>query len=389
LLFLALPSRLAEQTVDTCARRLQIALKSNNNNYLRSSCHAIRFSGYDAGTRSRSDIARFTNRDEKETATGITRFLRMADPNSKAPSRGLVLLAFAALYLIWGSTYLAILYAVETIPPFFTVAARYLMAGLILLVWSLARGEKLPGLRTTGILSLAGVLMLFIGNGAVTWSEQYLPSGLAAVIVATVPLWFVVLDRGQWVHHFSNRWIIAGLLTGFAGVVLLCLAKKTDDAGKGHHVVAYFVVIAGTIGWAMGSLYSKYKPVEASTTMKSGVQMLAGGALALVVGLLSGEAIGFRPAHVSTSSLWALLYLVIMGSVVAYLSYIWLLGIRPAALVGTYAYVNPVVAVLLGWAFVGEELNRWQVLALFIILLGVILVNLAKEKKTTSTTSIE
>ncbi|MDB5196401.1 MAG: EamA family transporter [Flaviaesturariibacter sp.] len=300
---------------------------------------------------------------------------------TKAPSRVLIFLAFASLYLIWGSTYLFILYAIETIPPFFTVGSRYVIAGLLLLGWSLLRGEKLPPIDMIGKIAIGGVLLLFVGNGAVTWSEQYLPSGLAAVIVATVPLWFVLLDKRQWSYHFSNKWIIIGLLTGFAGVVLLFSGKGSNRSSANYSWLPYLVVVAGTIGWAIGSLYSKYKPVEASTTMKAAIQMLAGGILAYIVGFSSGEHRHFYLQQVSASSLGALLFLIIAGSVVAYMAYIWLLSIKPASVVGTYAYVNPVVAVFLGWAFVGETISQLQVLALCVVLAGVLLVNFAKDVK--------
>ncbi|MDB5252282.1 MAG: EamA family transporter [Flaviaesturariibacter sp.] len=303
----------------------------------------------------------------------------------KTPSRLLVILAFASLYIIWGSTYLFILYAIETIPPFITVGTRFVCASLLLLAWSLLRGEKLPPLRDTGMIGLGGVLMLFVGNGAVTWSEQFVPSGLAAVIVATVPLWFVLLDKREWRYHFSNRWIIIGLLTGFAGVVLLFSGKGAAASTASHPWLPYLVLVAGTIGWATGSLYSKYKPVKASTTMKASIQMMAGGILAYVVSIFSGEPGHFHLSAVSWSSIGALLYLTLAGSVIAYMAYIWLLSTRPAAVVGTYAYVNPVVAVFLGWLFVGETITGKQVLALIVVLAGVLLVNFAKDTKTIKT----
>lgn len=302
--------------------------------------------------------------------------------NPKEPSTALVVAAFAALYLIWGSTYLGILYGIQTIPPMLMVGSRFLIAGALLLGWCLVRGEKLPPPHSLAAIALGGVLMLFVGNGAVTWAEQYLPSGLAAIIVATVPLWFVLLDKRQWRYHFSNRWILAGLLVGFAGVMLLFSGKASGSIlGSPMKVLSFFVLIAGTIGWAVGSLYSKYKPVMGSTFMKVAVQMLAAGLLAMAVGLASGEGAKFSWSALSATSVWALAYLIVFGSLVAYLAYIWLLGVRPPSLVGTYAYVNPIVAVFLGWAIAGEPITRQQVLALSVILAGVILVNFSKDKK--------
>jgi drug/metabolite transporter (DMT)-like permease len=301
---------------------------------------------------------------------------------TKEPSKALVVAAFAAVYIIWGSTYLGILYALQSIPPFFMMGSRFVIAGVLLLSWCLLKGEKLPPLSSIGPIALAGVLMLFVGNGAVTWVEQYLPSGLAAIIVATVPLWFVLLDRRQWSYHFSNKGIITGLLVGFAGVLLLFSGKNSssilDDPMK---VVSFFVLIAGTIGWATGSLFAKYKPVEGSTIMKVALQMLTAGGLALLVGLFTGEQDRFSWSALTASSVWALAYLIVMGSIVGYLSYVWLLSVRPPSLVGTYAYVNPIIAVSLGWAIASEPISQQQVLALTVILAGVLLVNFSKEKK--------
>lgn len=307
--------------------------------------------------------------------------MTMTNTPAKEPSKALIIAAFAALYIIWGSTYLGIMYAIQSIPPFLMMGARFLVAGGLLLGWCLLKGEKLPPLRSVGAIALAGVLMLFIGNGAVTWVEQYLPSGLVAIIVATVPLWFVFLDKRQWAYHFSNRGIVLGLLTGFAGVLLLFAGKDTGIKGDPVQVISFFVLMAGSIGWAVGSLYAKYKPTEGSTTMKAALQTLTAGVLSFLVGGLSGEGAQFSWSALTATSVGALAYLIVMGSIVAYLSYVWLLSVRPPSLVGTYAYVNPIIAVLLGWSIAGEAISRQQVLALVVILAGVLLVNFAKEKK--------
>jgi drug/metabolite transporter (DMT)-like permease len=304
----------------------------------------------------------------------------------KEPSKLLVLSAFAALYIIWGSTYLGIRVGIETIPPFFLVGTRFLVAGALLYTWCLSKGEKTPSAKTAMTISVGGVLMLFMGNGAVTWAEQYLPSGLAAIIVATVPLWFVMLDKSQWKFYFSNKSIIAGFLVGFAGVLLLFAGKGTVDFfGNKMKLVAFFVLLAGTIGWAMGSLYSKYKKVNASVTMKAAVQMLAAGVVSILAGVFRGEPAQLIFSHISIHSVEALLYLIFMGSLVGYMSYIWLLSVRPASLVGTYAYVNPIVAVFLGWLLAGEKITFQQVIALLVILAGVVLVNIAQERKKAAT----
>ena len=300
----------------------------------------------------------------------------------KEPSKALVIAAFAALYIIWGSTYLGIAYAIHTIPVFIMAASRFIIAGVLLLAYCLLKGEKLPAFKSFGIVGVGGVLMLFIGNGAVAWSEQYLPSGLVAIIVASVPLWFVVLDKRQWSYYFSNKMIVVGLLVGFAGVLLLFLGKGSINiTGSSSTLISFFVLMAGTIGWAIGSLYSKYKHVEGSTTIKAAIQMLAAGFVSLLAAFITKEHKNFSWSQVSGTSILALSYLIVMGSLVGYMSYIWLLSVRPPSLVGTYAYVNPIVAVFLGWLIASEPISTQQIIALSVVLAGVLLVNISKDKK--------
>ena len=299
---------------------------------------------------------------------------------SKHSSKLLIIAAFAAVYIIWGSTYLAIDVAVNTIPPFLMLAARYTIAGFLLFAFCLLKGEKVPSFKTFITIGIGGVLMIFLGNGAVTLAEQYLPTGLTAIVVATVPLWMVMLDKRHWHFYFTNKIIITGFLIGFAGVLMLFAGKGTADfTGNTMKLVGFLILIIGSIGWAAGSLYSKYKQVAGSTTMKAAVQMLSAGLVSLVAGILSNEQKGFAINDISSQSLAAISYLIVMGSLVGYLSYIWLLSILPASRVGTYAYVNPVIAVFLGWLFLNETITVQQIAALLIILTGVILVNTAKD----------
>ena len=300
----------------------------------------------------------------------------------KQQPKALIISAFLALYIIWGSTYLGIKYAIETIPPFFMVGISFLIAGLLLLVWCIIKRESMPSLKSIVLISFAGILMLFIGNAAVVYAEQYLPSGLVAILVATVPLWFVVLDKSQWHFHFSNKLIIAGLLIGFAGVLMLFAGKGSIGiTGSKMKIISFFVLILGSIGWAIGSLYSKYKKTDGSTIVKVAIQMLAAGIVAILTAVIINEQKGFALSQVSRTSILALIYLITLGSLVAYIAYIWLLSVRPPSLVGTYAYVNPVVAVFLGWLLAGETITTQQIIALSIILVGVLLVNFSKEKK--------
>ncbi|MBK8969518.1 MAG: EamA family transporter [Saprospiraceae bacterium] len=296
-----------------------------------------------------------------------------------SPSRAMILAAFAAIYLIWGSTYVAILISLESIPPFLLIGLRFFIAGIILLTWQLARGERAPR-KAVLQHSFAGILMLFGGTGAVVWVEQYISSGLAAIIVASMPFWFVLLDYKQWSFNFSNGLILSGVLVGFAGVICLFGAGGINS-GISDQLFAMLVLIAGCIAWAGGSLYLKYRAANNITAgLGAGIQMLAAGLCSLLVSLFQGELTDFAPATVSAASWAGLFYLVSFGSLIGYLSYIWLLRQRPAVQVGTYAYVNPVVAVLLGWMIASEPFAWQQLAALGAILSGVLLINLPKYK---------
>jgi drug/metabolite transporter (DMT)-like permease len=298
----------------------------------------------------------------------------------KEPSKGSIIAAFAAIYIIWGSTYTAILFAIKSIPVFLMSGSRFFMAGFILYLWCRLKGQPNPPINSILQISFSGVLMLFFGTGAVAWVEQYIPSGLAAIIVATVPLWFVIIDKRQWKFHFSNKWIILGLLIGFAGVLLLFADKKMIGfSGDKMKLVSFFVMIGGSISWAIGSLFSKYRKVDGTPAMKAAIQMMAAGIVFFIVSLATQENVIW--SKISLSSILGLLYLVVMGSLIGYIAYIWLLGVRPPSLVGTYAYVNPIVAVFLGWLLVNEQITKQQIIALVVILAGVLLVNFPKDKR--------
>jgi drug/metabolite transporter (DMT)-like permease len=295
------------------------------------------------------------------------------------PSKGLVIAAFAAIYIIWGSTYTAILFAIKSIPVFLMAGSRFFIAGFILYLWCRLKGQSTPGVNSIVQISFSGILMLFFGTGAVAWVEQYISSGLTAIIVATVPLWLVLIDKRQWQFHFSNKWILLGLLIGFAGVLLLFADRKaisfSDDKMK---LISFFVMICGSISWAIGSLYSKYKKVEGSSGMKAAIQMMSAGLVFFIISPFTKQHIDL--GNISWSAILALLYLIVMGSLVGYISYIWLLSVRPPSVVGTYAYANPVVALFLGWLLVHEKITQQQIIALAVILAGVILVNFPKER---------
>ena len=301
----------------------------------------------------------------------------------KEPAKALVIAAFAAVYILWGSTYLAIYIALDDIPPFLLVACRFVVAGVLLFAWCRIKGEPMPSLQSFTNMSVAGIIMLFVGTGSLIWAEQHIPPGLAAIIVATVPLWFVLLDKYQWKYHFNNKFIVVGLLIGFAGVVTLFVGKpsgRATAAGDGSQFISIVVLLLGSVAWAVGSLYSKYKPANGSASMKAAIQMIAAGLVSFIPAFATGEIHRFSPGHVSGSAIAAVLYLITFGSLIGYIAYVWLLSVRPPSLVGTYAYVNPVVALLLSSLFGKELITPHKILALAIILAGVIIVNLSKEK---------
>jgi drug/metabolite transporter (DMT)-like permease len=301
----------------------------------------------------------------------------------------MVVLAFAIVYLVWGSTYFFIELSVAHIPPMLVGAFRYLLAGLLMLLYCVFTRKPVfswPAIRPAAV---SGFLLLCGGNGALIWSEQYIPSGLAAILLASGPVWFVLLDRRQWTVNFSSPSTILGLVVGFGGVLLLfwdSLRGGSDARGHDHGMAALAVLVCASISWAAGSLYSKYHSAPVSNAVNTGWQMMAAGLIFLPLSLISGEWTHFEPRAVPWSSWSGIVYLVTMGSLVGYSAFVWLLSVRPATQVSTHAYVNPVVAVLLGAVFNGERLTRLQVTGLAVILGSVLLINLVKYRATQNST---
>lgn len=302
--------------------------------------------------------------------------------NNAAYPRWAPLAAYLAVCILWGSTYMAIGVAVRTIPPLVMMAMRFIAAGSILMIWCLAKGERLPGAKTFIQSAITGLLLLFIGNTTVAIAERHLATGLTAIIVAALPLWMVILDKAHWKDSFRSIKVIAGLGLGFAGVVFLVTAGGGSVHFSLHNkaqLICLVTLIIGSAAWAAGSLYSKYNPVPGSTLIKVSLQMLTAGVALLIAATLTGDLSGMAWGSVSGASWEGLAYLVTFGSLVGYLSYIWVLGVWPASRVGTYAYINPIVAVFLGCLFLEEALTLGQFIGLGIILAGVMLVNSQKK----------
>ena len=290
------------------------------------------------------------------------------------PPLAKVLLAFLALYLIWGSTYLAIRWAIETIPPFTMAGIRFLIAGSLLLLWARARGVPGPTRAQLRDAVVAGALLLLGGNGAVVWAEQWVDSGLAALLIATVPFWMVLLD---WLWGGGRRpsgWAWVGIGWGLFGIWLL-VGGGGFGVLEGPALVGGAVILAGSVSWAVGSIHSRRAAVPAAPRMATAIQMLAGGALLTVAGAAAGEWTRWDPAATSARSVLSLAYLIVFGGMVGYSAYIWLLRVSTPGRVATYAYVNPVVALLLGWLLADEPLGPRTLLAAGVILSAVVLLN--------------
>jgi drug/metabolite transporter (DMT)-like permease len=289
------------------------------------------------------------------------------------PSRLRIAAAFAAVYVIWGSTYLAIHFAIQTLPPFWMAATRFLLAGVVLYVWARLRGAARPTAVHWRSAAIVGGLLLLGGNGGVVWAQQHVPTGLTALLVATVPVWMVLLDgvgRG-WRRPATQ--VLLGIGLGLAGVALL-VGPGRFAGGEAIDPRGALVLVLASLCWATGSLYSRRAPLPASPLLGIAMEMVAGGALLALAGALAGESGRLDLAAASPRSLLAVAYLVVFGSLVGFTAYIWLLRVTRPALVATYAYVNPVVAVLLGWAFAGEPLTGRTLLAAAIIVGGVVLI---------------
>ncbi len=294
-----------------------------------------------------------------------------------------VVLAFAIVYIVWGSTYFFIQKAVQSFPPFMLGALRFFAAAFIMLIWCVYKKEKVFDLKQVMHAVLGGLLLLFIGNGAVIWVEQYMPSAVVAIMVSSSPLWFVLLDKPKWAHNLRNRSTILGLVMGFLGVVLLFYKSivASVSGGSGIEAGGMLLVTLAAMSWAGGSLYSKYYSSGSSAIVNSTWQMLAAAVAFAIGGLLRGEQNGFEIQSVSPEGWWSVAYLVLFGSIAGFSAYVWLLKVRSATQVSTYAYVNPVVAVLLGVLFAGERITILQISGLGIILLSVMMINLAKYRK--------
>jgi len=293
----------------------------------------------------------------------------------------LVLLAFAGIYIIWGSTFLAISYGLEGFPPFLLSGLRFLIAGLILLAWRKTKSESIGTATDWKKNAITGILILTGGTGLVAWGEQYVTSTEAAIAIATGPFWFIALDRKNWNHYFSNKLITIGLATGFAGLLLFLkgsIASAHPQASDGFRILAFVVLAVSSVSWVLGSLYSKNNPAGNSTFMNIAQQLIVAGIASFILALFRGEWFAFDPTQIPLESIYGLLFLIFFGSIAAYVSYIWLLTVKDPVLVSTHTYINPIVAVIIGWIVADESISPIQFAGLAIILSGVMLTNFSR-----------
>ena len=294
----------------------------------------------------------------------------MSSPTKTSPA--LLGAGLATIYVVWGTTYLGIRLSVETIPPFFLSGVRYLSAGLLLFGWVAVRGGLRAGWPTPRMwLSavITGTGLVAFGNGALSWGEQYLASGAAAIFIATVPLWMTGMARvfqGERIRPLAGL----GLVLGLAGLVVLV----GPAALAGGPVVAMLACLLAALGWAAATVYSRSAPFPANPFQVAGMQMFSGGAVVLAYSLLTGDAARFSLARLSVRSELAFVYLLLVGAVVGFGVYIWLVKAAPLPLLGTYAYVNPVVAVVLGHVLLGEPVSLLTMVGGGVIILGVVLI---------------
>lgn len=295
-------------------------------------------------------------------------------------------IALLAIYLIWGSTYLAIRYAVESIPPFLMAGTRFLTAGIVLYTWRRLAGDPAPTARQWRSTAIIGLLLLLGGNGLVSWAEQTVPSGIAALLIGTIPLWMVLTESIRRGGVKPGLSAVLGLITGFSGILVLIwplLMRSTYSAGTSEHLNPLGVValLFAAFSWAVGSVYSKSAELPPGSLMTTAAEMLTGSLGLYFIGALLGEWNMLDFATITARSWLGLAYLTVLGSLVGFVAYAWLLRHAPISLVATYAYVNPLVAILLGSLLAQESFSARILLAALIIIGSVVLINYSRQAK--------
>lgn len=298
-------------------------------------------------------------------------------------------IALIAVYIIWGSTYLAIRYVVESIPPFTAASLRFISAGTFLYVWRIAKGDPVPTRRQWRDAGIIGLLLLLGGNGLVSWAEQFVPSGIAALLISTVPIWMVLIESLRPGGEKPTMRAIIGLVLGFSGVALMIGPGELSRQVGQLHPLGLIALPTAALLWSIGSVYAKSADLPKSSLMTTAVEMLIGSAGLFVLGAMQGEWARFSVANVHSASWIGLVYLAIVGSLGGFVAYAYLLQNAPISLVSTYAYVNPVIAILLGAAVAQEALDGRTILAAAVILGAVILITTGRGKSKRSKPKVE
>ena len=293
-------------------------------------------------------------------------------------------LALLTIYLAWGSTYLAIHYAVQSIPPFFMTGVRFLVAGLILYIWRRIAGDPAPTRHQWRSGVIIGILLLVGGIGGLTWAEQFVPSGIAALIIAATPLWVVLIEAVRRGGSLPTRLTTLGVALGIAGIFILINPLNSSSTQPGYSIIGVAPLLLAALSWAIGSVYSHSADLPGSALLSTGMQLLSGSAGAFMIGLLTGEGGRLDISSISMSSLAGLAYLITVGSLVGFVCYTWLLRMAPTTLVVTYAFVNPMVALLLGSLLAQEILTARVFWAAPLILLAVVLIQIRQPKPATN-----
>lgn len=305
----------------------------------------------------------------------------METTTTNKPSAALIIVAFAVIYIVWGSTYFFIQMAVHGFPPMLLGAFRFLTAGLLLLGWCRLKNDRIWIKKDILSAAVSGLLMLFTATGGIIWAEQSLPSAIVAIMVSANPIWFVALDKGNWKVNLSNRLTLAGLIIGFSGIILLfveAIIKSLTGAFTLTQVIALVLVMVDPIAWSLGALLSKKNTSNTPARVSSAWQMIIAGLAFVIAALVHREFNHFQISDAPVSAWMALVYLILFGSIGAFSAYIWLLKVRSAVQVSLHSYVNPVVAVILGVLFAQESISVLQLFGLLVILGSVLLINAKK-----------
>ncbi|MCP4141093.1 MAG: EamA family transporter [Chloroflexi bacterium] len=292
----------------------------------------------------------------------------------------LIWVALISIYLIWGSTYLAIRYVVGSMPPFMAMGMRFITAGVALYIWRIAKGDSIPTRKQWRDAGIIGLLLLVGGNGLVAWAEQFVPSSIAALLISTVPIWMVVLESLRPGGEKPTVRAIIGLVLGFGGVALMIGPGELSQEIGALHPLGLIALPTAALLWSFGSVHSRSSDLPESTLMTTSVEMLVGSAGLFLVSIIRNEWSGFSFRAVNTEAWIGLVYLAIFGSLVAFVAYAYLLKNAPVSLISTYAYINPIIAIFLGAWIANETLNARTILAAMVILGAVILITTGKSR---------